>query len=268
MTNVTISGSASTHAPYSFDAHDGSGEQLRTVPVGGADTISIVFSEEVNVWATSLTVVGLRTFNVPELAEFSYDAATRTATWRYEGWALGDQYLLALADSVTDVEGNWLDGEWTNPASLSTVSAAVSEFPSGDGAPGGEFKFVVTLLPGDANLDGVVSGADLDMVLSNFFVMFDQTYLDGDFDGDGDVDSNDLGALFNNYSVNLQAISMRADFDGDGDVDDDDLEVIADHAGMTGATWEDGDLDGDTEVTLADLDLALTQFGLGVLAIS
>ncbi|MEX2317530.1 MAG: hypothetical protein WD669_10295, partial [Pirellulales bacterium] len=44
--NVTISGSASTHDPFSFDDpqddqadFDGSGIQLRTVPVGGADTI-------------------------------------------------------------------------------------------------------------------------------------------------------------------------------------------------------------------------------------
>jgi hypothetical protein len=36
VANVTVSGSQSTHDPYSFDDTDGSGEQLRTVPVGGA----------------------------------------------------------------------------------------------------------------------------------------------------------------------------------------------------------------------------------------
>lgn len=262
--NVIISGSLSLHPSFAFDTVDGSGEQLRTVPVGGADTISIVFNEDVNVSGESLIVVGLRTANLPALAEFSYDSATHTATWRYEGWALGDNYLLALSDKVTDVDGNWLDGEWTNPASLSTVNAAVSEFPSGDGQPGGWFKFVMTLLPGDANVDGVVNSADLSIGLSNFFVMIGQEYWDGDFNGDGAVDSSDLSAILNNFNLNLQVVSLRADFDGDLDVDNADLDVIADNAGMTGATWADGDLDGDGEVTAADLDLAMAQYGWGI----
>ena len=45
--NVIVTGSASTHAPFSFDTVDGDGDQLRTVPVGAADTVSIVFSEDV-----------------------------------------------------------------------------------------------------------------------------------------------------------------------------------------------------------------------------
>ena len=51
VTNVTVSGSSSVHAPYSFAGVVGDGDQLRTVPVGGADTISITFSEDVNVVA-------------------------------------------------------------------------------------------------------------------------------------------------------------------------------------------------------------------------
>jgi hypothetical protein len=110
--------STSTHADFSFDTVDGSGLQLRTVPVGLADTISIVFSENVNLLANSLIVIGMTTANVPQLAE--YDSLTFTATWRLEGWALGDSYLLYLGDEITDIEGNYLDGEWVNPASLST----------------------------------------------------------------------------------------------------------------------------------------------------
>src|SRR5690606_22097578 len=46
VTNVIISNTVpnSPHAPFSFDTVDGSGLQLRTVPVGGADTVSIQFS--------------------------------------------------------------------------------------------------------------------------------------------------------------------------------------------------------------------------------
>jgi hypothetical protein len=45
VTGVTISGSGSTHDDY--DVPDGSGDQIKTVPVGGADEISITFSEDV-----------------------------------------------------------------------------------------------------------------------------------------------------------------------------------------------------------------------------
>jgi len=131
--NVIVSGSASLHDPFSLDTVDGSGSQIATVPVGGVETISIVFSEGVNVDANSLMVIGLTTATLPQVAEFSYDGATNTATWGMEGWALGDQYVLSLSDAITDLDGNNLDGEWTNPASITTVNSAVSTFSSGDG---------------------------------------------------------------------------------------------------------------------------------------
>ena len=160
VVNVTISGSNSTHAAYSFDAHDGSGEQLRTVPVGGADTISITFSEDVNVVAENLRVVGLRTCNVPTVVEFAYDIATMTATWRFEHLVPNDHYLISLSDAVTDITGARLDGEWKNPVSLFTTNSQVSHFPSGDDHAGGNFNFVMTLLAGDFSLNNIVGYAD------------------------------------------------------------------------------------------------------------
>lgn len=261
--NVIISGSSSLHSDFSFDTVDGSGSQLATVPVGGADTVSIVFSEGVNVSAGSLIVIGMTTANMPTLADFSYDTATNTATWRFEGWALGDNYLISLADSVTDVEGNLLDGEWTNPASISTVNAAVSEFPSGDGNPGGRFNFFMTLLAGDANLDGVVNISDFGILATNWGGT-NLFFQDGDFNGDGAVDGNDFNSLAFNWGTNLQDIWALADLDGDNDIDADDLDTITANFGMTGATWADGDLNGDGSVTIEDLDLAFLQFGLGL----
>ena len=262
--NVIVSGSVSQHDPFSFDTVDGSGSQLATVPVGAADTISIVFSEGVNVSANSLFVIGLTTANMPTLAEFFYDTTTHTATWRFEGWALGDNYLLSLSDSITDTDGNHLDGEWTNPASITTTNSLVSEFPSGDGNPGGRFNFFMTLLPGDANLDGVVDATDASILLGNIGQgLLDALFTDGDFNGDGFVTGSLDGSVYlSNMGANLQDIWALADLDGDYDIDSDDLDVINANLGLTGATWEDGDLNGDGEVTLEDLDLAFLQFGL------
>jgi hypothetical protein len=269
VTNVTVSGSASIHADYSFDAHDGSGEQLRTVPVGGADTISVTFSEDVNVSASQMRLVGLYSGNIPEFAEFSYDIGTMTATWRFVGWTFGDQYALVLDDSITDVEGRRLDGEWTNPEELTTTNTAVSEFPSGDGNAGGDFEFIMTLLPGDANLDLAVTSADL-TILQNHFNngQIDELFSEGDFTGDGVVDFDDVALYSPHSGLNLGVVWVLADLDGDFDVDDDDAETMADNMGMSNPTWADGDLDDNNAIDLDDLDLLFAQFGLDLEVVS
>jgi hypothetical protein len=259
VANVIVSGSMSAHAAFSFDTVDGSGLQLRTVPVGGADTITIVFSEDVNVAAEDLFLVGLRTGNMPTLATFSYDAVTHAATWRFSGWALGDQYLLALSDAVTDADTNKLDGEWTNPLARTTTNAAVSEFPSGDGDPGGWFTFVMALLPGDANLDSIIDSADWSMAASNWGVGPGKLFTQGDFNGDGAVNNSDITYFYSPAISNLQSLKIKGDVNGDGVVNDNDLNIIGLHAGATGATLADGDANGDGSVTQADLDLAFAQ---------
>ena len=61
---------------------------------------------------------------------------------------------------------------------------------------------VATLLPGDANMDGTVDGADLNIVLSNY----NQTgmaWAQGDFNGDGTVDGADLNTVLSNYNQHV-----------------------------------------------------------------
>jgi hypothetical protein len=259
--NVIVSGSMSAHAPFSFDTVDGSGTQLNTVPVGKADTISIVFSENVNVSAETLFVVGLRTANLPMLAEFAYDPLTFTATWRFQGWVAGDNYLLYLSDSVTDTEGNFLDGEWTNPASTTTTNSLVSEFPSGDGDPGGAFAFVMTLLTGDMNLDGTVDNTDYDLYVASLMQGGGTLFIHGDFNGSGTVSSMDTGLFVANWLTDLRELFILADLNSDGQVNDADLNVIYSNYGSTTADWEHGDLNGDQIVDELDIDLAFAQFG-------
>ena len=246
---------------------DGAGTQIRTVPVGGADTISIVFSEAVNISAESLMLVGLRWAVRPELGEFHYDPLTYTATWRYEGWPLADQYLLSLSDGsaedlygVTDAEGNRLDGEWTNPKINWSSNAAISEFPSGNNTPGGMFNFVMTLLPGDANLDGWVDSSDY-MIWQSHYAQ-DGGWVEGDFNGDGIVRSEDQAIFSQTYGLNYQAIWISCDMDQDFDVDQSDINFIFNNLGMEEPTFWDGDLNFDGEVDSDDLDIALVQFML------
>lgn len=262
VVNVTISGSSSVHAAYAFDAHDGSGEQLRTVPVGGADTISITFNEQVNVQSADLRVVGMATATVPTLAEFNYNPATKTAAWRYTGLLAKDYYILSLSDTVTDAEGYRLDGEWVNPLNLTTTNAAVSEFPSGNGAAGGDFNFLFTLLAGDANLDATVGIADLSILAANYGILTGRLFTQGDFNGDGAVSGADLSMLAGVYPTTINFGFVRADLNFDRAINDFDLTTLVDNFGLTGAMYEDGDLNGDGSVTQADLDLMFAQYGL------
>ena len=58
-----------------------------------------------------------------------------------------------------------------------------------------------TVLAGDANYDGTINGADLNIVLANY----NKTGMDwahGDFNGDGTVDGTDLNSLLANYNQN------------------------------------------------------------------
>jgi hypothetical protein len=269
VANVTISGSTSLHAAYSFDAHDGSGDQLKTVPVGGADTIAITFSEDVNVVAGNLRLVGLRTFNVPTVAEFSYDIGTMTATWRFDDLVANDHYIISLSDAVTDIEGNRLDGEWVNPVSTTTTNSLVSEFPSGDGNAGGHFNFVMTLIAIDFSNDNYADNDDYSIWnMNEGQILFDAIFSDGDADGDGDVDGGDYNILITISYLDLNDLAAWADLDGDFDVDDDDLAIFDDNLGMSNPTYADGDFDGDNDVDADDLELMFAQYGLQIAVVS
>jgi hypothetical protein len=62
-----------------------------------------------------------------------------------------------------------------------------------------ESGFIVAALPGDANLDGTVNGADLNTVLSNFN-QIGMGWRQGDFNYDGTVNGADLNTLLSNFN--------------------------------------------------------------------
>ncbi len=271
VANVTISGSQSVHAPYSFDAHDGSGEQLRTVPVGGADTISITFTEGVNVVADDLKLVGLRTYNIPALASFNHTPGAATATWRFTGWTIADHYAIILRDTVTDVESNALDGEWVNPATLTTGNVAESEFPSGNGTAGGDFQFVFTILAGDLDLNGSVNSTDAQWLfyyMNNYPGQGNQPFSHGDFNGDGLVTTVDVEMFAANWEVAMQGLFLPADLNGDWVVDGLDAAILTNNYNLANPAMWQGDLNNDHVINIQDLDLLFARYGLDLSVVS
>lgn len=256
VTNVTVDSNFFYHPSYSFatathngDAVVGSGKQLATVPVGGANFFTITFSEPVNVTAADLELIGLRTGDNPDLRPlpvgFMHAPGSNVAAWWFENLRLnGDQYLLQLSDSVTNLAGVPLDGEWTNPSDFDLVNPLISTFPSGDGTYGGDFEFVITLMPGDANLDLVVDVTDLG-ILATYWEMATFSYELADFNGDGVVNVSDLGQLASNNGFDWTALLLFGDLDGDWDVDEDD-ESLALSLG-----W-----------TQEEIDIVMEQFGI------
>jgi probable HAF family extracellular repeat protein len=70
----------------------------------------------------------------------------------------------------------------------------------GTNAAGDSHAFLLKpAMPGDANLDGSVNGADLNAVLSNYNLS-GEDWFHGDFNGDGIVNGADLNAVLSNYN--------------------------------------------------------------------
>jgi hypothetical protein len=281
--NVTISSWSATnpHTPHSFNNladnlndFDGSGIQLRTVPVGNIDTVSIQFSELVVVAATDFLFRGLTKANTFVANQFTPPSAENsfTATWLFaDPIIIGDYYLVSLSDDITNLAGTHLDGDWTNPGRLLENPAdpgdgyfdengdLVSEFPSGNGSAGGDFNFVLTILPGDATLDLSIDTADLIILLNQFFAEGNFTFQEGNFNGNSQIDTTDLLYVLNQFFFDLGALYIAADFNGDFVVDVLDQGIWQENAG-TGTTHAEGDASGDGEVNGLDFRILQRQF--------
>lgn len=202
VTGVTISGSASVHDPYAMPmGTNGTDPQLKTVPVGGADTIEVHFSEYVNLKQSDLKLVSSHlTSNAGLNSTFSFDAATNTAKWIFDGAFVADQlYILLDSEEITDVSGNTLDGEWVNPL---THNGIAPKTESGDNNAGGDFAFAFTILTADTNRDNKVDFLDSSKISANFpGEDVGLEFEDGDTNGDGDVDFLDVSAVSNQITA-------------------------------------------------------------------
>lgn len=262
VTNVIISSSTDS---FDFDAEgaDGSGLQIRQLPYQNLDTIEIEFSESV--------VIGdggelrlLSNNNNPYQLDYLGLNGTK-ATWKLNSGTFenNDMIMIDLSDTVKDLSDNLLDGEWTNPQRTSTTNSLVSEFPSGDGLEGGDFRFgFTTNIQGDYNGDNFVGQADLDLVLQNWGTtgvptgwvtnlpvgLISQGELDGvlGYWGDGSVDWLLLAEVStdSNYMISQT-----------------ELDIVLANWGQSTNSRDQGDFDGDGFVSQGDLDLVLQNWG-------
>lgn len=171
--------------------------QLAPVAWNNLDQIKIRFSDDMLIGADDLSLRGV---NIADYVVtvglapngFSYDAATRTATWKFNQAFAADKLLVQLDDSATDTLGAALDGEWTD---------ATSTF-SGNGTAGGDFRFRFNILPGDVNGSGQVNVADVHANRAAQFRGLGHPQFNPrqDVDGNGHVNATDL-VLVRDFSL-------------------------------------------------------------------
>jgi hypothetical protein len=156
-----------------------------TLPWSGVDTVSLRFSEDVDVLQGDLEVTsaGGRQYSI---ADFRYDAtgAAFTATWKLSPAVAGDRLKLTLKPRVTDRAGN-------------ALSATPVEF---------------SVLAGDASRDGRVTGVDVVRVRRLQGTMLGGPAVRGqryspecDINGDGRINPLDLTLVRRQLSQGLPA---------------------------------------------------------------
>ena len=137
--------------------------QLDPSPWANADQVILRFSEPVDVVQTDLALRGTLGPDGVEDAgdDYAFSAFTIEtfpggafqAVWTLRASIGSDRLLLVLDDGVVaSASGLALDGEWTDEA---------SDFPSGDGAAGGDFAFRFDVAPADVDRDGAATIFDI-----------------------------------------------------------------------------------------------------------
>ena len=169
-------------------------DQFRTAPWINIDTIYVTFTKDVSATFDS-SKVSIKGVNVPLynslISSVTFDVPSLTGIIQLSQPFDIDKVALAIDDTVMDMDGNALDGEWNDGLTIGN---------SGDGTPGGDFSFRFNVLPGDADLDGAdpqggVGFIDANVLINSLFTLVgDPGYVQGaNFDGDdgiGFIDAN------------------------------------------------------------------------------
>jgi hypothetical protein len=179
-------------------------DQTAILPWLNVNQILVQFTENVG---TSLSVSdfvitgipGIRadqsTGTIPFVESISYDAASNIATLNLSQSMDASKLTLNIAaSSVRDVSGNILDGEWTTNSSTQ----------SGDGSAGGDFGFVMHVLPGDINRDGTVTAADSEAIPGTRFYTNAAYSIYGDLNGNNVSNAQDRDGVAGRLQSRLE----------------------------------------------------------------
>jgi hypothetical protein len=186
----------------------GGAAQLDELPWTDLDQLTVQFNRDVVAPAAAITVRGVAVADYP--VQVSYDEARFTATLTFARPLPADRLTLRLAgtgsetgpDAVRDRLGRPIDGEWAGGADA---------YPSGDGAPGGDFMFAFNVLPGDVNRDGSVDARDVTDVRSRLSSRAAQHAgtgryaADDDVNGTGSIDVRDYALVRARQQTKLPA---------------------------------------------------------------
>jgi fibronectin-binding autotransporter adhesin len=174
-----------TVAGEGFKMFDGASQLTSDLPWTSIDTISIAFSEFVNVGISSLTLYDSSN-NPTSATSFSYDATNFIAHWTFPSSLAANIWWVGLtASTVTDQAGTLLDGDWTTGSSTFAQG-------SGDGTPGGDFNFLFNVLPGDVNNNGIVSTGDVLQVKTQLNATLGANNYRQDINANGVVTTGDV----------------------------------------------------------------------------
>ena len=207
----------------------GGANQLLALPWSNANRVSIRFSADVSVQEDDLEIrSGANIAYGFAAGGFSYDATTRVATWTLNksladftttNRQTEDRVRLDLNGTGPDgvrgagPGGQFLDGEWTDGSDA---------YPSGNGSPGGDFRFLINAVPGDANRNGNVSPTDYGTVRSgigrntttdegvapNNYTVFK------DINANGNVSPTDIGVVRGNTGANIANVTTPSSLEG------------------------------------------------------
>ena len=172
-----------------LDPVGGNGYQIpfdpgATIAWPDLNEIKIQFSEDVSASLTpeSIVIGGVNTAEIAYTS--SFDTATNTLTLT-TGALQTDKYRLTIHDVIADVAGIRLDGE---------LAGRIDSDQSGDGVGGGRLDLRFDVLPGDLNLDNLVTAGDFQPIGQAFFTRPGDANYDprADLNGDALVTAGDF----------------------------------------------------------------------------
>ena len=205
----------------------GGEEQLDPLAFSNLDQIVVRFSENVIIGVDDIRLVGVLGADGIDDENREYNVVAITtgigSSGEFEavidlGAPIGtDKVMLTVFESVTNLSGRRLDGQWSDGASV---------YPSGNGAEGGDFSIRFNVLPGDINQDRNVGGSDLSSLLGAWLQDVQPTDVILDLDGDTKIGGSDLSVVIGNWLSSLppgspsdvvggQLLAARVVYEGD-----------------------------------------------------